>query len=265
MTAAAQAVRESKALRNVLRLVLTVGNVLNDGSQQGNAVGVRLESLLKLQDVKVVAPVGGPDLGSRAAGAGRGHWGTCEMKSRRPVSLSHPHQHCFQPFVCHRHLCLPAAHLAGDGESGPAGTAQPSKPPPAQGASVAQAWRAAVWGRASNLLEFVAAAFLLESGWKPGAGGDDRGGWAPRDVGNGRGGTRGAAAPARSLPGLLPGLSVLKEACGRVKEDLVDVPAQLTARMQQCRREMQALGEQREKEVREWMGMLVGGFAWVPW
>ena len=53
----ASRVRESVVLKDVLRLVLQIGNVLNDGTRQGNAEAVRLASLLKLADVKITAPI----------------------------------------------------------------------------------------------------------------------------------------------------------------------------------------------------------------
>ena len=46
-------VRSSTALQQVLEVVLAVGNTLNAGTHRGNAAGIRLDSLLKLGDVKV--------------------------------------------------------------------------------------------------------------------------------------------------------------------------------------------------------------------
>lgn len=43
----------STALKTVLQTLLVVGNVLNTGTSYGNADGFRLETLLKLHDVKV--------------------------------------------------------------------------------------------------------------------------------------------------------------------------------------------------------------------
>ena len=46
-------VQSSQAFRKVLRAVLATGNLLNAGTQRGNAQGIKLDSLLKLADVKV--------------------------------------------------------------------------------------------------------------------------------------------------------------------------------------------------------------------
>ena len=54
--AACSQIRNSSALRRVLGLVLSTGNLMNAGSHRGNAQGVKLESLLKLADVKVATP-----------------------------------------------------------------------------------------------------------------------------------------------------------------------------------------------------------------
>ena len=43
----------SKRLQEVLRAVLATGNALNAGTPRANADGVKLESLLKMADVKV--------------------------------------------------------------------------------------------------------------------------------------------------------------------------------------------------------------------
>lgn len=66
MRRACQRVRGSAVLKDVLRLVLSIGNVLNEDSRLGGALSVRLESLLRLPDVKVTQAA---DVGS-AAGSG---------------------------------------------------------------------------------------------------------------------------------------------------------------------------------------------------
>lgn len=43
----------SATLKTVLETLLVIGNVLNTGTSYGNADGFRLETLLKLHDVKV--------------------------------------------------------------------------------------------------------------------------------------------------------------------------------------------------------------------
>jgi hypothetical protein len=45
----------SPALRKVLYILLHVGNYLNHGAGAGNAVGFRLSSLWKVEDVKAVS------------------------------------------------------------------------------------------------------------------------------------------------------------------------------------------------------------------
>lgn len=50
-------VRQGPRLRSVIQAVLTVGNAVNVGTAYGNAQGVRLDSLLKLADVKVSSQV----------------------------------------------------------------------------------------------------------------------------------------------------------------------------------------------------------------
>ncbi|KAK9829521.1 hypothetical protein WJX72_006312 [[Myrmecia] bisecta] len=51
-------VRASERLQAVLRVALAAGNALNAGTHRGNAVGVKLESLLKLSDLKVTRSTG---------------------------------------------------------------------------------------------------------------------------------------------------------------------------------------------------------------
>lgn len=48
-----QQVRQGPRLRAVIQAVLTVGNAVNVGTAYGNAQGIKLDSLLKLADVKV--------------------------------------------------------------------------------------------------------------------------------------------------------------------------------------------------------------------
>ncbi len=48
-------IRSSRRLRRVAQTVLMVGNAVNIGTAHGNADGIRLDSLLKLADVKVSA------------------------------------------------------------------------------------------------------------------------------------------------------------------------------------------------------------------
>lgn len=43
----------STTLKAVLQVLLVIGNTLNTGTAYGNAAGFRLETLLKLHDVKV--------------------------------------------------------------------------------------------------------------------------------------------------------------------------------------------------------------------
>ena len=50
---ACREVQASKMLLRVFRSTLTVGNVLNSGSHRGNATGIKLDSLMKLADIKV--------------------------------------------------------------------------------------------------------------------------------------------------------------------------------------------------------------------
>lgn len=53
--AACQQVGSSQHLQGVLRAVLAVGNALNTGTARAQANGVKLDSLMKLADVKVLA------------------------------------------------------------------------------------------------------------------------------------------------------------------------------------------------------------------
>ena len=46
-------VRESSSLRVVLAAALRVGNAINMGTHLGGAVAVRMESLLKMADLRV--------------------------------------------------------------------------------------------------------------------------------------------------------------------------------------------------------------------
>ncbi|KAL4439922.1 hypothetical protein ABPG75_002923 [Micractinium tetrahymenae] len=64
---ACEQVRRSSRLRRVLATVLAAGNQLNAGTPRGGAGGLKLESLLKLNDVKVTA--GGPAATPRRTGS----------------------------------------------------------------------------------------------------------------------------------------------------------------------------------------------------
>ena len=46
-------IRKGSRLQKVIQGVLTVGNAVNVGTAYGNAQGIKLDSLLKLADVKV--------------------------------------------------------------------------------------------------------------------------------------------------------------------------------------------------------------------
>ena len=50
-------IRKGPRLQRVIQGVLTVGNAVNVGTAYGNAQGIKLDSLLKLADVKVSSPV----------------------------------------------------------------------------------------------------------------------------------------------------------------------------------------------------------------
>ena len=54
---ACEQVGNSRRLQEVLRAVLAVGNALNTGTARASADGVKLDSLMKLADVKVTALV----------------------------------------------------------------------------------------------------------------------------------------------------------------------------------------------------------------
>ena len=58
--ASAVQVKQGPKLRSVIQAVLTVGNAVNVGTAYGNAQGIRLDSLLKLADVKVSVSSGVP-------------------------------------------------------------------------------------------------------------------------------------------------------------------------------------------------------------
>ncbi|CAA7399776.1 unnamed protein product [Spirodela intermedia] len=49
---AAIEVKGSKKLRQIMQTILTLGNVLNQGTARGSAVGFKLDSLLKLSDIR---------------------------------------------------------------------------------------------------------------------------------------------------------------------------------------------------------------------
>jgi len=66
-------IKTSRRLRLTLASVLAAGNALNAGTHRGGAEGIKLESLLKLGDVKVTIGVNPPPPPSPSAGNGRGH------------------------------------------------------------------------------------------------------------------------------------------------------------------------------------------------
>lgn len=49
---AAQEVKESVKLRQIMQTILTLGNALNQGTARGSAIGFKLDSLLKLSDTR---------------------------------------------------------------------------------------------------------------------------------------------------------------------------------------------------------------------
>ena len=51
--AACEQVGSSRRLQGLLRAVLAVGNALNTGTARASAEGIKLDSLLKMADVKV--------------------------------------------------------------------------------------------------------------------------------------------------------------------------------------------------------------------
>ena len=55
---ACRQVRNSPHLQQLMRLVLATGNLLNTGTSRGNAQGIKLDTLMKLADVKVSAARG---------------------------------------------------------------------------------------------------------------------------------------------------------------------------------------------------------------
>lgn len=65
-------IKASRRLRLTLVSVLAAGNALNAGTHRGGAEGIKLESLLKLADVKVTTIGVQPPI-SPSAGNGRGH------------------------------------------------------------------------------------------------------------------------------------------------------------------------------------------------
>ena len=50
---ACKQIRFSTGLQKILRFVLATGNLLNAGTNRGNAQGIKLDTLMKLADVKV--------------------------------------------------------------------------------------------------------------------------------------------------------------------------------------------------------------------
>ncbi|THG21968.1 hypothetical protein TEA_005113 [Camellia sinensis var. sinensis] len=52
INAAAREVKDSAKLRQVMQTILTLGNALNKGTARGSAIGFKLNSLLKLSDIR---------------------------------------------------------------------------------------------------------------------------------------------------------------------------------------------------------------------
>ena len=50
---ACKQIAASKGLREILSCVLASGNLLNSGTNRANALGIKMENLLKLNDVRV--------------------------------------------------------------------------------------------------------------------------------------------------------------------------------------------------------------------
>ena len=53
MRRACRCIQSSPHLKDVLRATLAAGNMLNHGTARGNAAAVKLETLIKLVDMKV--------------------------------------------------------------------------------------------------------------------------------------------------------------------------------------------------------------------
>ena len=105
---AAAAVRESRMLAAAAAAALAVGNELNAGTHRGGAVGVKLESLLKLADVKTVA-------GGRGDGDGEGDDGDAPSPPPPPVTNLLE----FVAWIAASNVPVKPAWSAGRGGGGP--------------------------------------------------------------------------------------------------------------------------------------------------
>jgi len=76
-------VHSSRAFRDLLSIIVTVGNTLNAASVRGNAVGVKLDVLSKLTDVKITKRPSAPDVTKfmKAFGVSGNSLGTTKTKS----------------------------------------------------------------------------------------------------------------------------------------------------------------------------------------
>lgn len=90
-----QQLRSSRRIRRVLATLLAAGNALNAGTHRGNAEALKLDSLLKVADVKVTAPA--PGATQRGAKSGRmstrsgSETGSAPQTPRTPVSAQKSH------------------------------------------------------------------------------------------------------------------------------------------------------------------------------
>ena len=80
--AACEQVGSSRRLQGVLRAVLAVGNALNTGTARASADGVKLDSLMKLADVKVLTLLPCPMMGTAAQPAVVAHHALACLSSR---------------------------------------------------------------------------------------------------------------------------------------------------------------------------------------
>ncbi|EFN52829.1 hypothetical protein CHLNCDRAFT_138268 [Chlorella variabilis] len=128
---ACQQIRGSGRLRRVLALVLAAGNQLNAGTARGGAGGIKLDSLLKLSDVKVTAV---------PAGGGGGGGGSATPRKHPPDEQQPP---------------------AGGAASGAASSgASPAQQPPAANGAADPPTQQQPLPPVKTLLEFVAWAAL---------------------------------------------------------------------------------------------------------
>lgn len=96
------------------------------------------------------------------------------------------------------------------------------------------------WSRASNLLEFVAAAYAVECGVDDATSGEQPGGaWGPP-------------------PGLGEDVEGLREAAGHLREELGGVPAWLEAKIGLCKREAGKIEESGSAEEVRAPGATIG-------